>query len=52
MTGTFASETLPLNEVADAGYSLETQIKEIISLNDLPQIRCIADSKSLLDTTM
>ena len=45
-----ASETLALSEGADAGYLLATQIKEIFLLENLPQIRCVTDNKSLFET--
>ena len=44
------SETLVLNEGADAVYLLATQIRKIFLLNHIPQIRHITDNKPFFDT--
>ena len=44
-----ASETMELADAADAGHLAAVMIKEVFALNNEPKVRCLTDSKSLID---
>ena len=44
-----AAETMELADAADAGHLAAVMIKEVFSLNNEPKVRCLTDSKSLID---
>ena len=44
-----AAETMELADAADAGHLAAVMIKEVFALNNEPKVRCLTDSKSLID---